>query len=285
MKVITVGEIGLNHDGSLPRAKRMIALCKTAGVDYVKFQTRDIEKSYTKEYLDSPRESQWGKTVRDEKRGLEFTRADYQELDNFCREQGIRWFSSPRDVYSAKMLLENWDLPWIKVASGMIPDRELMRVFAASGKPLILSTGMAYMGEIDWAIRFIEDNGNNLEYIMHAVSIYPCPADKINMRRISTLQRLYGDRYKIGYSNHSVRIVYCVQAAAMGCQMIEFHVSEDRALPGTDQKSSIGPEGVSRIVKHIRSMEEAWGTDKIIPYKEELDKGKNYQWRQGGNQG
>jgi sialic acid synthase SpsE len=138
---------------------------------------------------------------------------------------------------------------------------------------------MAYASEIDHAIKLIEDHHGRLEYILHAVSLYPCPSDQMHMSRIRTLQKMYGDRYKIGYSHHSPSIIHCVQAAAMGAEMIEFHITEDRNLPGPDHSAAVGPVGFKRIMDHLNNLEGSLGDPGFNPTEEEISKGANYAWR------
>ena len=192
---------------------------------------------------------------------------------------------SPRDITTAERMLGEFKFEFVKVASGSLVDKQLLKFLSRSGVPMIISTGMAWASEIDRAVRFIEDEGGNLQYILHAVSIYPCPPEKMNMRRIYTLQRLYGDTYKIGFSNHCKSIVFVIQAAAMGCEMIEFHftvVDRTKSAEG-DHRASIGMLGFDRIMGHLENMRLGLGATTISPYGEELDKGKNYRWRLAPN--
>jgi len=275
---LVVGEVGLNANGDLDRALRMCAIARSVGLDYVKFQTRVPEKSYKPEYLARERKSRWGSCVLDEKRGLEFSLEEYRCIDLFCTRQGIKWFSSPRDVESLEML-RSFQPPFVKIASGCLVNFELLEACCKTRIPLIISTGMAYASEIDSAIRFIHEHEGNLAYILHAVSLYPQPQDQMHMARIGTLRKLYGHIAKIGFSNHSVRIIHCIQAAILGAEMIEFHFTEDRDLPGPDHKSSIGPVGMKRIIDHLNSLDGSSGDGSIVPTEEELSKGANYPWR------
>jgi sialic acid synthase SpsE len=284
MRPIIVVEAGINAEGSLERAFRMICLAKTMGADYIKFQVKDVDQSYPKEYLDKPKDTEFGTTIRDEKIALEWTPDDLEEIDAFCKRQDIKWFATPRDADSAEMLMR-FDPPFLKIASGSIPDKDLVEFTCKTKKPTIMSVGMAYASEVESCVRYFENNNGNLQYILHAVLEYPTPDDKMNMNRLHTLRRLYGDRYKIGFSNHSKKLVYIVQAISMGAEMVEFHFTEDRNLPGVDQKASIGPTGFKRIMDHVASIESGWGDGSICPSDVELSKGAHWLWRMGdGNQ-
>ena len=276
---IIVCEAGINAEGSMERTVRLICLAKTMGADYIKFQVKNINKTYPQEYLDKPKKTEFGDTIRAEKQALEYTNEQLGEIDKFCKRQGIKWFATPRDAESAERLMR-WNPPFMKIASGSIPDHELVEFICRTKKPTILSVGMAYASEIDGMVRYFEDHGGNLQYILHAILVYPTPERQMNMRRIKTLQHMYGDKYRIGFSNHSKKIIYMVQAAVMGAKMIEFHFTEDRDLPGVDQKSSIGPTGFKRVMDHLASIENGWGDGEIVPFQEELDKGCKWLWRQ-----
>lgn len=278
MRPLIVADIGLNHEGDLDRALRMVGMARALGVDYVKFQKRDPEVCYKAAYLERPKQSRWGTTVRDEKHGLELSLEDFGAIDAFCRRQGIPWFASPRDEASVDFLMR-FDPPFLKVPSGCLTNRPLLAAVARRHIPLIISTGMATYNEIDEAIRLLDDHQGRLEYVLHAVSLYPCPDTQLHMNRIQTLKKLYDARFKIGYSHHSERIIHIIQAACLGAQMVEFHMTEDRSLPGIDQRSSIGPVGVKRIVDHLDNISVSWGEFSFHPSPEELAKGENYAWR------
>ncbi len=275
---VVVAEVGINHNGDLDRALRMVCLAKTMGADFVKFQTRVPYRCYKESYLAKKRDSKWGVTVRDEKIGLEFSEEQYRALDLFCTRQGIGWFSSPRDVESVRFL-EKFHPPYMKIASGCLPNKPMIEEICRTRIPIILATGMAYASEIDEGIRFIDEHNGRIAYILHAVSLYPQPRNQMNMARIATLKRQYGHLAKIGFSNHSKSIIYCVQAAILGAEMIEFHFTEDRELPGPDHQASIGPTGFKRIMDHLASLEDSMGDGNINPSEEELSKGSNYLWR------
>uniref|UniRef100_A0A6H1ZG52 Putative N-acetylneuraminate synthase n=1 Tax=viral metagenome TaxID=1070528 RepID=A0A6H1ZG52_9ZZZZ len=273
-KPVLVADVGLNHEGDLARALRIVCLAKSCGVDYVKFQCRaNIDACYTKEYLDRPKKTRFGTTVRDEKRGLEFGQREFERIAAFCKEQGIGWFASPRGADSVRFL-QQFDPPYMKVASGSIPDEPMLAAIKDTGIPVILSTGMAYRSEIARAVAMLSPR-----YILHAVSLYPTPPKKIEMFRIRTLRNLFPGA-NIGFSNHSVNIIYLIQAFLVGADMLEFHLTDDRDTGGADQKASIGPTGLRRIVDHIGHICEGFGTGIIEPDPEELVKGNHYAWRQ-----
>ena len=264
---LVVAEIGINHNGNVGVAKSIIALAKNFGADFVKFQKRTVDVVYTEEQLAKPRASQWGDTTRDQKLGIEFERAQYDEIDEYCRVIGMRWFATPMDVGSLDFLM-TYDLPFTKIASADLTHLELLRAARKAGRPVILSTGMSTKAQIDAAVDIL---GDSLEYLLHCVGTYPTIEDDVNMLRIDSLRHLYGDRCKIGFSCHAERIIYNVQAYIMGVELLEFHVTIDRDMAGSDQKSSIGPVGVDRIMSHLASIERGWGDGSIEPRESEKD--------------
>ncbi len=232
---IVVAEIGINHNGSLEVAKSLIALAVNFGCNYVKFQKRTVELVYPRELLDSRRVSRWGTTQREQKEGLEFGKKDYDKIDEYCRELGIGWFASPWDCMSVEFLMQ-YDLPYIKVASVGITDDALLESIKMTGKPIIMSTGMSSKEQVDRALDYL---GNQVEYLLLCTSSYPTPDEDMNMKGLWTLKELYGDRCKIGFSNHSAKVIYTVQAYVMGAEMLEFHITLDRNMEGSDQAASV----------------------------------------------
>ena len=251
-----IAEIGINANGSIETAKRMIDVAVSAGCDYVKFQKRDIDLVYTKAELDAPRESPWGKTNGDQKRGLEFDLQDYHLIDYYCRERKIKWFFSVWDINSLKMATL-FDNPFIKIPSALITDVELLTACKElTDKPIILSTGMSTWGIVDEAFRML---GRERTYcIMHCTSTYPSKPSELNLNCLKTMKLRYPFT-KIGFSNHNPGIIYMPVAAALGAEMIEFHITLDRAMYGSDQAASIEPEGVHKLMKYIRGIDIAMG--------------------------
>lgn len=275
---ILVADIGLNHCGDIALAESMIHLAKACGVDYVKFQKRTVEKAYTKEYLDQPRISRWGTTVRDEKNGLEFGRAEYDRIESVCHALNMLWFASPRTPEDVEFLMQ-YDPPYMKIASGCLCHVELLKAIRASKVPVIMSTGMSRIEEIGSAISFFRDS-KQLMYLLHCRSLYPLPEHEANLMAIRTLRERYGHFCRIGYSHHSKKAILCQAAYMLGAEMIEFHFTADRLLPGGDQEASMGAHGLRWLVEHLRWSESALGDGKLGASQEEFEKGRNYPWRQ-----
>ena len=255
--VLLVGEIGLNGNGDLEITKKLINICHAFGVDYVKFQKRTLDKCYTQEELNKPRESPWGTTTREQKQGLEYSKEEYNEIDKYCKMVGIKWFASVWDIESVNFI-ESYDVPFIKIPSALISHIELLNSVRRSGIPVIISTGMSEWVEIETAISIL---GDNLKYVLHTTSSYPTPVDEMNLNKITTLKDSapISGSYKIGFSNHHQGTFFCTVAAVLGAEMIEFHVTLDRAMYGSDQAASIEPNGIRLIVDHIRDLDVAMG--------------------------
>lgn len=249
-----VAEIGINHNGDLALAKKLIDVAVFAGCDYVKFQKRHIESVYSKEELRSLRKSPWGDTFEDQKRGLEFGLTDYAEIDLYCKKAGIPWFVSPWDKVSIADM-NRFDIPFLKVPSALITDMEYLQAIKDTNKPVVLSTGMSTYIEVEEAEYFL---GAQIEYILHCVSTYPSKPFEQDLLVINWLRQRYPS-HKIGFSNHSPGLTFMIGAAALQAEMVEFHICLSRADYGSDQPASIEPEGAFKIVKHIRAMEVALG--------------------------
>ena len=249
-----VYEVGINANGSIDTAKKMIDVACAAGCDYVKFQKRCISMVYSKEELKSLRKSPWGDTFEDQKRGLEFTLTDYAEIDLYCKKKGIEWFVSPWDKVSIADM-NRFDIPFLKIPSALITDMDYLQAIKDAGKPVVLSTGMSTYVQVEDAVSFL---GTQIEYILHCVSTYPSKPFEQDLLVINWLKETYPN-YKIGFSNHSSGLTFMIGAVALKAEMVEFHGTLARESYGSDQAASIEPEGVFKIVKHIRSMEEALG--------------------------
>tara|TARA_Y100000590_G_C15720957_1_gene1013513 strand:- start:822 stop:1661 length:840 start_codon:yes stop_codon:yes gene_type:complete len=259
-KVFIIAEIGINHNGDLDIAKKLIDGAAQAGCDAVKFQKRTIDAVYSKKELDKPRESPWGTTNREQKNGLEFTKADYDEINKYCEEKGIQWSASAWDIES-QIFLRQFDLSFNKVASAMLTDRELLETIASERKHTFISTGMSTLDQIHKAIVIFEEANCPYE-LMHCNSTYPMPVEEANLNVIGTLQNLFG--CKVGYSGHEAGIIVSVAAAALGATSIERHITLDRAMYGSDQSASLELVGLSKMVKYIRDVELALGTGKKV---------------------
>lgn len=263
-----VGEIGINHSGSVEIAKQLIDVAVVAGADAVKFQKRTVEIVYTKEELAKPRESPFGSTNGDLKRGLEFNLAQYAEIDDYCHEKKIDWFASPWDVASVDFL-ENFDIPVYKVASACITDHDLLERIAQTGKPAILSTGMSTERQIENAIHSLSGRNQDIA-LMVCTATYPAKIEELNLSRIGEFQRKW--TRPVGYSGHEAGLWTTLAAVAMGATLVERHITLDRASWGSDQAASIEPSGFIKLVREIRDFEKARGDGKIgiLPSEEPI---------------
>lgn len=248
-----VAEIGINHNGDLAIAKRLIDVAYGAGCSAVKFQKRTVEVVYTEVELARPRESPFGDTNGELKRALEFGRDQYREIDAYCRSVGMVWFASPWDEASVDFL-EEFSVPCHKIASASLTDDSLLRHVRATGKPVILSTGMSTMAQIDHAVQVL---GREDLIILHATSTYPANYDELNLRVIPVLAQRFG--VPIGYSGHETGIPSSVAAVALGACMVERHLTLDRAMWGSDQAASLEPNGITRLMRDVRLVESSMG--------------------------
>jgi len=259
-----IAEIGINHNGDIDLAKRLISVAVAAGCDAVKFQKRTIDVVFTPEELAKPRENPFGPTNGDLKYGLEFDQEDYEQIDAFCKSIRMRWFASPWDEASVDFL-EQFAPPVYKIASASLTDDNLLRHLRKTGKPLIVSTGMSTYAEIDHAVEVL---GKQDLILMHATSTYPANYDELNLRAIPTMATRYG--VPIGYSGHETGIPTSVCAAALGACCVERHITMDRAMWGSDQAASLEPNGISRVVRDIRLWEQAKGDGVKRVYEREV---------------
>jgi N-acetylneuraminate synthase len=248
-----IAEIGINHNGDLDVAKRLISVAVAAGCDAVKFQKRTVEVVYSAEELAKPRESPFGTTNGDLKHALEFGMAEYEEIDAYCKAVKIPWFASCWDEESVD-LINRFDVPCFKIASASLTDDNLLRHTRATGKTIILSTGMSTLDEIDHAVEVL---GKHDLVILHACSTYPAYYEELNLRAIPMLRERYG--VPIGYSGHETGIPASVAAATLGASVVERHITIDRAMWGSDQAASLEPNGIGRLVRDIRLVEQSMG--------------------------
>lgn len=251
MSLYLIAEVGINHNGSLDITKQLIDAAADAGFDAVKFQKRTIDKVYAKEFLDSPRESPWGTTQRDQKMGLEFGREQYQEIDRYCKDKGIDWTASAWDV-DAQLFVRGFDVPFNKIASPMLGHKPLLREIAAEGKKAFISTGMATLEEIDEVVSLFRQANCPIE-LMHCNSTYPMKEEDANLRCIPMLKARYS--CDVGYSGHESSLIkVCVAAVALGATSLERHITLDRAMYGSDQAASIETNALHNFVETVRKV-------------------------------
>ena len=248
--VFIIAEIGINHNGDLLIARQLIDMAKHAGCDAVKFQKRTIDIVYTKESLDGYRESPWGTTQREQKEGLEFGKAEYDEIDTYCREVGIDWFASAWDI-SSQHFLRQYNLKYNKIASAMATHRELLEAVAEERKPTFISTGMCTYEDIEAAVRIFRKHDCPF-VLLHTVSTYPSPEEDLNLQCIAVLRERYN--CPVGYSGHEASVSPSVIAATMGAVAIERHITLGRAMYGSDQAASLEKAGLETMVNQIRKI-------------------------------
>src|SRR5262245_26071888 len=251
--IFIIAEIGINHNGDLDIAKKLIDVAVETGCDAVKFQKRDVDLVYSKEELDRPRESPFGTTNRELKYGLEFGVSEYSAISSHCREKQIIWFASCWDERSVDFM-EQFSPPCYKIASASLTDDNLLRYHRRTGRPLIVSTGMSSLEQIDHAVDVL---GDDSLVLMHCTSTYPSKVEELNLRVIPKLRERYN--VPIGYSGHEIGLTTSVAAAAYGACAIERHITLDRAMWGSDQAASVEPQGFARLVKDVRAVEAAGG--------------------------
>jgi N-acetylneuraminate synthase len=248
-----IAEIGINHNGSLDIARDLISVAKNSGCNAVKFQKRTVDIVYTKDELAKPRENPFGATNGDLKRGLEFGAKHYKEINEFCNEIGMAWFASCWDEPSVDFI-DQFPVPCYKVASASLTDDNLLKHTRAKGKPVMLSTGMSTLAEVDHAVEVL---GKKDLILIHTCSTYPSAYPELNLRVIPEMRKRYG--VPVGYSGHETGIASSVAAFALGACVIERHITLDRAMWGSDQAASLGPSGISRLAGDIRLVETSLG--------------------------
>ena len=254
-RVYVIAEIGINHNGSIGLAKKLIHEAKRAGCDAVKFQKRTPEMALPRDQWEIIRETPWGRmTYLDYRKRIELDFASYVEIDEFCKQLEIDWFASCWDEPSVEFI-ERFEPPCHKVASACLTDIELLRCIRGTGRPVIMSTGMSTMDQITEAVDTL---GMSDLLIAHSTSSYPCPVEALNLRMIETLKRIYPNN-AIGYSGHETGLVPTWTAVSLGATFVERHITLDRALWGSDQAASVEPGGFERLVKYIRVTEAGLG--------------------------
>tara|TARA_B100000446_G_scaffold135413_1_gene127608 strand:- start:269 stop:1099 length:831 start_codon:yes stop_codon:yes gene_type:complete len=262
--VFITAEIGINHNGDINIAKKLIDIAKNANCDAVKFQKRTVEKVYSKQVLDSPRESPWGTITREQKLGLEFNKKEYDIIDAYCKEKGIEWFASSWDIDS-QLFLRNYHLKHNKIASAMLTNTELLNLVAEEKKHTFISTGMSTIDQIEQAVKVFKNNNCPFE-LMHSNSSYPMKPDEANLQCIKTLKEKFN--CNVGYSGHeSSGYNISLAAAVLGATSIERHITMARAMYGSDQAASLEPLGLVRLVRDIRMLDLIMGdgVKKVYP--------------------
>jgi len=254
--VFITAEIGINHNGDIEIAKKLIDVAISAGCDAVKFQKRNIEKVYSKSVLDSPRDSQWGNTTRDQKLGLEFNLDEYKIIDNYCRKNNIQWYASSWDLDSQDFL-KQFNLKYNKVASAMVTNIPLLEKIAEEKKHCFISTGMSTIEQIQTAINIFKKFQCPFD-LQHSNSSYPMKPEEANLKCIQTLKEKFN--CNVGYSGHeSMGYLICVSAVLLGASSIERHITLDRSMYGSDQSASLEPQGLERLVRDIRRIDKILG--------------------------
>lgn len=254
-----IAEIGINHNGNLDVAKKLIDIAAVAGCDAVKFQKRNPDVCVPEHQKNVMRDTPWGTmTYLQYKYKVEFDKTEYDEIDSYCKEKGIAWSASPWDLDSLNFL-NQYDIPFIKIPSAMLTNHELLKSARGTGKKIILSVGMSTEEEIDDAVEILK--GSKDFAILHCNSTYPAPIEELNLSAIKTLQEKYN--CEVGYSGHEFRLGTTVAAVYLGASIIERHITLDRTMWGTDHMSSVEPQGLIKLVKGIRELEQAYGDGTI----------------------
>ena len=271
--VFITAEIGINHNGDISIAKKLIEIAKNAGCDAVKFQKRDVEKVYSKEILNQPRESPWGTTQREQKLGLELSLKEYSTIDKYCKKKRIPWFVSCWDVGS-QIQMRKFKTKYNKVASAMLVHNKLLKTIAEEKKYTFISTGMSTLKDIEKAVKIFRKFKCPFE-LMHSHSAYPMNPEEANLKLISVLKNKF--KCKVGYSGHETgSYLICVAATLFGATSIERHITLDRTMYGSDQAASLEPGGLFRLVRDLKELEKIIGDgkkriwDSELPAKEKL---------------
>ena len=272
-KTYIIAEIGINHNGSLDTAKRLIDVAAVAGCDAVKFQKRNPDVCVPDHQKEIMRDTPWGRmTYLEYKYRVEFEKEEYDEIDKYCKERGIEWSASPWDLDSLEFL-NQYNIPFIKIPSAMITNEALMKASAKTGKRVIFSTGMSTLEESDQAVEWMKNAGADFA-LLHCNSAYPAPLEDLNLSCIKTLK----DRYncEVGYSGHEFRLGTTVAAVYLGATILERHITLDRTMWGSDHLSSVEPQGLIKLVRGVRELELAYGdgvkrvTDGELPSRKKL---------------
>ena len=265
MSLYLIAEIGINHNGDMNIAKELIKFSSEAGFDAVKFQKRSIDVVYEHNYLASYRESPWGDTQRAQKEGLEFSKEDYKEINNYCNELKIDWTASAWDLDS-QSFINKFNVPFNKVASPMLGHKPLLSMISKENKKAFISTGMSTIEELDDVVNLFVKENCEFE-LMHCNSTYPMPIEEANLKVMPTLQQRYG--CNVGYSGHESGIIVSCAAVAIGASSLERHITLDRAMYGSDQSASLEVGGFKKLVSYVRDITTSMGTpEKVVTEKE-----------------
>jgi N-acetylneuraminate synthase len=267
-----IAEIGINHNGDIEIAKQLIDLAANAGCDAVKFQKRTVDVVYPQDLLDSPRESPWGTTQRDQKEGLEFGKEEFDEIDRHCRECGIEWFASAWDPESLEFVA-GYDPPHHKIASALITSDEMLEAVASLGVHTFISTALSGWEEVDHAVEVFRSKDCPFT-LMHCIGTYPMDDEEANLSLLPQMRERYG--VPVGYSSHEKGLVCSTMAAALGATAIERHITLDRTMYGSDQAASLERRGLELLVRDVRALPAIWGdgekrlTERERPVAEKL---------------
>lgn len=269
-----IAEIGINHNGSIDIAKKLIDMAVDCGCDAVKFQKRDINIVYTKDELNSDRESPWGKKFIDQKKGLEFDEKDFDTIDKYCKKKNILWFASAWDENSLNFL-DKYKLKYNKIASAMITNTDFLIKVAEKKKYTFISTGMSEYQNIDAAVEIFQNIGCQFE-LMHSVSTYPCPEEILNLNIIKNLR----DKYKcnVGYSGHESSVTPSIVASTLGISSLERHITLDRSMYGSDQAASLEEAGLRNLIQSIKKIPIIIGSEDKKIFAEELPVAKKLRY-------
>ena len=276
-EIYIIAEIGINHNGDMSIAKKLIDIAKVAGCDVVKFQKRNPDVCVPEHQKTIMRDTPWGRmTYLDYKYKVEFNQNQYDEIDIYCKEKDIKWSASPWDLDSLDFL-NQYDIPFIKIPSALLTDLELIRESVKTGKKIIISTGMSTIEEIDNAVDTIKKVNAEAQYaILHCNSTYPAPNDELNLNCIKTLKDKYN--CEVGYSGHEFGLTTTIASVCLGATIIERHITLDRTMWGTDQMCSVEPQGLIKLVRGIKELNKALGDgEKVVtetekPIREKLRK-------------
>jgi N-acetylneuraminate synthase len=267
MKTYIIAEIGINHNGDMDIAKKLIDIAAVAGCDAVKFQKRNPDVCVPEHQKSVMRQTPWGEmTYLDYKYKVEFEKEEYDEIDRYCKEKGIAWTASPWDLDSLAFLME-YDVPFIKLPSAHLTNLELIKASKETGKKVILSTGMSTLEEIDDAVKILRDHDENFDTfsdnfaLLHCNSTYPAPLEELNLKCIQTLREMYN--CEVGYSGHEFRLGTTVAAVYLGATILERHITLDRTMWGSDHMASVEPQGLIKLVRGVRELETAMGDGRI----------------------
>lgn len=263
--VFIIAEVGINHNGDINIAKKLIDWAVLSGCDAVKFQKRTVDKVYTQEYLDGYRDSPWGKTQRAQKEGLEFGKKEYDEINRYCKEKEIEWFASAWDIDS-QIFLKQYNLKYNKIASAMLTNDELLNMVAEEQKYTFIATGMSTYEEIDHAVEIFREHNCPFE-LMHCNSTYPMPKEDANLRLIPVLKEKY--QCKVGYSGHEIGRIVSTSAVVLGATSLERHITLDNTMYGSDQAASLNVKDLMRLIEDVRVVETILGDgEKVLSAKE-----------------